>query len=369
MKTYERTRLVISTLLLSCCIITNALTAKTTIPSQVSEEVTRENLLMLLSGEWVSRGLYVATKLEIADHLQSAPRSIEDLAYVTQTNPESLYRLLHMLAGFEIFEEISPRVFANTPTSSLLVKSNPDTLHALSLFYGEEIHKSWDELLPSIQAGTPAFQLAYKQPVFSYFKDNPTRAALFQEAMKEKSMAVIKSALSSYDFSQFGSVYDIGGGYGQFMQVLLQTHPSLKGMIFDLPEVIETIRGKTPHLENHQCKLVSGDFFTSVPKGGDVYLLKSVLHDWSDEKCEKILENCYQAMNPNSRLLIVEVVLKPQGQSLYANCMDLLMLAITGGKERSLSSFKQMLDNTGFVLESMYPTSTEFSIIEARKKN
>jgi len=335
---------------------------------QTNQETNRERLLLLLSGEWVSRGLYVATKLEIADHLQTHPKSIEDLAHATQSNPEALYRLLHMLAGFGIFEEVSPRVFSNTDTSCLLVKSNPDTLHALTLWYGEDIHKSWEELLPSIQTGTPAFELTFKQPVFSYLKENPPRALLFQEAMKEKSMAVIKSALSTYDFTKFKSVYDIGGGYGQFMRALMQSHPDLHGVLFDLPEVIETIRERTPQLENNHCKLVSGDFFESIPEGGDIYLLKSVLHDWDDEKSEKILKNCHQAMGPNSHLLIVEVVLQPKEHSIYANCMDVLMLAITGGKERSLASFKRMLENSGFVLEQVYPTATEFSILKARKK-
>ena len=134
-------------------------------------DIAREKLLMLLSGEWVSRGLYVATKLEISDHLQAEPKSIDELAILTESNPESLYRLLHMLAGFDIFEEVSPRIFANTEASQLLAKANPETLHSLSLFYGEEIHRSWDQLLPSIQTGTPAFELTYKQPVFNYFKD------------------------------------------------------------------------------------------------------------------------------------------------------------------------------------------------------
>jgi hypothetical protein len=352
---------------LSLFIVAGLMAASPLQTESTSLDRTRENVLLLMSGEWVSRGIYVAAKLEIADHLKDHPKSIEELAQLTHSNPQSLGRILHMLAGFGIFEEISPGIFANTHESDLLSTSNPDSLHALSIFYGEEIHKAWDELLPSVQSGTPAFQLTFKQPVFSYFKENPPRAALFQEAMKEKSMAVIKSALSSYDFSKAGSVYDIGGGYGQFMSALLQTHPTLKGMLFELPEVIETIKHRSPHFENAHCTLTAGDFFTEVPKGGDVYLLKSVLHDWNDAECEKILKNCHEAMHPDSRLLIVEVVLQPKAQSLYANCMDILMLAITGGKERSLDSFQQMLNHSGFALMHVYATSTEFSILEAKK--
>lgn len=329
-----------------------------------TEEAVREKILNLLSGEWVSRGLYVVTKLEVADHLQSGSKSIEELGILTSSNPDSLNRLLHMLAGFGVFEEVSFGVYANTDASSLLIQNNPDTLYGLSLFYGEEIHKSWDELLASVQTGTPAFELMFKTPVFSYLKKNPAQALQFQEAMKEKSKAVIQGTLSNYDFSSFRSVYDIGGGHGQFLQAILQKYPHLHGVLFDLPEVIE----KNTTMRSNRCRLISGDFFDSIPSGGDVYLLKSILHDWDDQNAERILKNCRQVMGPKSRLLMIEVVLQPKDQSTYANCMDVLMLAITGGKERSLESFNQMIENCGFVLEHIYPTSTEFSILEIKTR-
>lgn len=331
-------------------------------------EKAREKLLLLLSGEWVSRALYVATKLEIADYLQEGPKSIQEIADYSQTNPESLQRVLHMLASFGIFEERESGIYANNEESALLSKSSPDSLHRLSTFYGEEIHSAWDQLLKSITTGTTAFQLSYKQPVFSYFKEHPDRANLFQEAMKEKSTAVIKSSLSAYNFGQFNSLYDIGGGYGQFLLAILKKYPDLKGIVFDVSEVIQAIPKRNPQILQEQCKLCSGDFFTEVPKGADAYLLKSVLHDWEDNKAEEILKNCHRAMNQDSKLLIVEAVILPKNQSVYANCMDVLMLAITGGRERSLAAFSQMLDKSGFVLKQVYPTSTEFSILEAQKK-
>lgn len=346
----------------------STLVAHEKVATKSKQDFAREKLLKLFSGEWVSRSLYVATKLEIADLLQAESKSIEDLANLTATHPDSIYRLLHMLAGFGIFEEVSPKVFANTETSRLLAKTSPDSLHFLSLWYGEEIHQTWDDLLPCVQTGTPAFQLAFKQPVFSYFKENADRVALFQEAMKEKTKAVAKSALSIYNFGKFQSVYDIGGGYGQFMQALLTKYKNLTGILYELPEVIEKIKQESAGLDNNRCVLVSGDFFVSVPEGGDVYLLKSVLHDWDDANAEKILKNCHQAMRSDSRLLIVEIVLQPKNHSIYPNCMDVLMMAVTGGRERSLTAFKQMFENSGFVLNRIYPTSTEFSILEVRKK-
>lgn len=370
MKQFCYRYLMMGVCIISCWIRLDASQPDLSPPSvaEANTEKSRENLLLLLSGEWVSRALYVVTKLEIADYLQDGPKSIQEIATFAQSNSESLHRVLHMLAGFGIFEEQDNGVFMNNDASSLLAKSNPDSLHALSIFYGEDIHTSWDQLLKSVNTGTPAFQLAFKQPVFSYFKENPAKAALFQDAMKEKSTAVIKSSLSSYNFGQFGSIYDIGGGYGQFMLAILGKHPHLNGMVFDLSEVIDSIPKRNPQIVTNRCQLRAGDFFSSIPKGGDAYLLKSVLHDWDDAKAEKILKNCHEAMNVNSRLLIVEVVLLPKDQSVYANCMDLLMLAITGGKERSLASFEKMLEKSGFALERVYPTSTEFSVLEAVKK-
>lgn len=330
------------------------------------KERAREKVLQLCAGEWVARALYAAAKLEIADCLQDGPKTIDEIAVCSQANPEGLYRTMHLLASFGVFEESNDGLFANNDSSLLLARSQTDSLRALTLFYGEEIHSSWDKFVPSLQTGTTAFELAFQEPVFAYFKQNPGTAVLFQEAMKEKSNAAIKSALASYPFEKFTSLCDVGGGYGQFMTAILAKYPHAHGTVFELPEVINDIKASQPSL-NDRCELMAGDFFTSIPKGHDVYLLKSVLHDWDDAKAEQILKNCHQAMTPDSRLLIVEVVLLPQDQSLYANCMDLLMLAITGGKERTLTSFKTMLEQAGFVLESIYPTSTEFSILEARR--
>lgn len=363
MKIYKVFCLIILSMMSLCIVEICALE-----PLKTKSEINREKLLLHLSGEWISRSLYAATKLGIVDHLYSSPKSIEDLANLTQTNSESLYRLMSLLTAIGIFEEISPTIFSLTEMGMMLAKSHPDGLHNLALFYGEEIHKSWEEFLPSLQKGIPAFQLTYNQPVFSYFKENPERAALFQRAMKEKSLLVFKSVLSTYDFSKSKTVYDIGGGYSQFIQMILQEYPNVTGTVFELPEVVEEVRKKNPNLENKRCKLIAGDFFVSVPKGGDIYFLKSILHDWDDEKSVKILKNCHQAMHPSSRLLIVDVVLQNKEQSIYPNCMDVLMMTITGGKERNLSSFKQILERSGFVLEQVFPTATEFSILEARKK-
>lgn len=322
----------------------------------------REKLLNLFSGEWISRAIYVAAKLNIPDVLERGPKSIKELSELVSADSESLYRLLHLLAGHGIFLEAEDKVFSNTEESLLLTKEHPDSLHALCVFFGEDIHKAWDALLPSIQQGTPAFQLTFNQPVFSFFKNNPSRAALFQAAMKGKSQAVIKSALSMFDFTPFNKIYDIGGGQGQFLQALLHEYPHISATLFELPEVME----KLPVM-NQNIKLYTGDFFAEIPHDGDLYIMKSILHDYDNSSATQILQNCHKAMHDTSRLLIIEVILQPGNLSLYANSMDLLMLAITGGKERTLASFEEMLGKANLTLEKIYPTATEFSLLEIKK--
>lgn len=360
---------IIFVVLLASSVMFNAEAKSLSTPSQQSnEDIAREKLLTFLAGDWIARGIYVATKLEIADYLLNGPKSAEELASLSQSNPDALNRLLRLLSSIGIFDELDEGVYGNNAISLMLSKNNSSSLNALIKLYGEEIHTSFDQLLASVKSGTPAFDLHYKQPVFQYFKDHPDTAMLFQQAMREKSKGVIQSAVNAYDFSRFQKVYDIGGGHGHFLLALLKHYPKMKGGLFDLPEVIAINSKNNPQLKNERVELIAGDFFASIPKGADAYLLKSVLHDWDDEKSHKILKNCHEAMSAESRLLIVEVVLLPKHESVYAKCVDVLMLNVVGGKERTLSSFEQLLHRAGFTLVGVYPTSTEFSILEARKK-
>lgn len=344
----------------SCCSPTQT--------SEVSKETAREKVLLLLSGEWVTRCTYVATKLEIADLLARGPRSVDEMAVLTNSNADALNRVLRVLASFGVFEEVSPGVFANNDVSALLAKSNPDTLYNLSIFYGQVIHPTWDELYRCVQSGIPAFEYVFKEPVFGHFNNNVEAGLIFNDAMRDISTIVIKSSLESYPFGKFQSVYDIGGGYGHMVQALLAKYPSMKGLVYDLPEVIDAIKANNPSLDTSRCELKAGSFFDSIPTGGDAYLLKSIVHDWEDKKAEQILRNCHKAMDQDSRLLLIEVVILPKDQSKYANCLDVAMLAITGGRERTVEDFRELLDDTGFVLEGIYPSSTEYSVIQARKK-
>ena len=320
----------------------------------------REKLLLQLSGEWVSRGLYVVNKLNIADFLNEGPKSSEELARLAGCDESHLNRLMHMLASNGIFEELEPHFYANSESSALFVSSNPSKLKSIAQFYGEEVHRSLDALLPCVEKGKTAFNLVYQQPVFLYFRDNPERLQLFQAAMREKSKAVIESSIEVYPFGKYEKVYDIGGGNGAFLRALKNKYPDMKGILFELPEVIADVK-------TNDFELVEGDFFKSIPEGGDLYFMKSIIHDWNDEKALAILKNCHKAMKEESRLLIIDAVLMPKEGSVYANAMDILMMTMAGGKERYYSEFESLLKESGFKIENVYKTSTEFSIIQVKK--
>lgn len=319
----------------------------------------RERMLNVLAGDWVARAIYTSVKLGIAESLEECPKTSEELAQEVCANEDSMERLLRLLASQGIFERSGEGLYSNNEMSRLLSANHPSSLSDLIQFYGEELHQAFDPLPTSVVLGKSAFELEFGQPVFAYFKSHPDRALLFQKAMQEKSKAVISASLVAYDFSRFHTLCDVGGGFGHFLLALMQTSPALVGTLFDLPDVVDKV--------NPAIHRVAGDFFKEVPAGQDAYLLKSVIHDWDDEKAVAILRNCHDAMRNDSKLLIVDVVLLPDGSSRYAYCMDLLMMAITGGKERTLADFDRILQQAGFRMNKVYPTSTEFSMIEAVK--
>lgn len=320
----------------------------------------RADLLDLLGGEWVSQGIYVAAKLDVAHHLQKEPKTTDELAELLQVDEEALYRVMSMLASHGVFEEREGKVFANTPMSERIAHDHPDTLGSLAVFYGEEIRNAFGSLLSSVKTGKPAFNQVYQEPVFEYFKHHPERAALFQSAMAEKSKAVIQSVISQVGFK--GTICDVGGGKGHLLYAILKANPSLEGIHFDLPEVIASLP-KPPS----KVQLVKGTFFESVPTA-DIYLMKSILHDWTDEQSIKILRSCHSSMPDHATLYVIEPVVLQSQTHDYAKLTDVLMLAVTGGRERSLDEYKALFDQGGFAITNVLSTPTEFRILEVKKK-
>jgi len=321
----------------------------------------RAELLDLLAGEWVSQGIYVAAKLGCAHHLEQGAKTAHELAELLHVDEKALYRVMSMLASRGVFEEQQGKRFANNAMSERLTRDHPETLNSLVVFYGEEIHSAFGSLLSSVTTGKPGFDQVYHEPVFDYFKHHPERASLFQAAMAEKTKAVIQAVVNQVNFK--GTLCDIGGGKGHLLYAILKANPALQGINFDLPEVIAALPSPPK-----QVKLQKGSFFESIPTS-DVYLMKSVLHDWSDEKASEILSVCHASMPQNATLYVIEPILMPSQEHDYAKLMDVLMLTVTGGRERSLEEYRNLLEKAGFEISNVLATSTEFRILEVKKRS
>ncbi len=326
-------------------------------------------MLQMISGFWISRAIYLAAKLGIADHLRDGPKTVEELAAATGTHASSLYRVLRALASVGVFHEDGKRAFALTPLAETLRTDAPGSLRAFATVeLGEEHYPAWGELLHSVKTGEIAFDRAFGMPVWKFFEENPDNAKTFNDAMTGFTLAVNDAVLSSYDFSSINKIVDVGGGHGSLIASILKTNPQMKGVLFDAPPVIEGARHRIRDEGiAERCEAVAGDFFESVPSGGDAYIVKWIIHDWDDERSVTILNNCHRAMAKNGRLLVVEAVVPHGSKPHFSKYMDLNMLVMTGGRERTEEEYRALLETSGFRLTRIIPTESPMSIIEGER--
>lgn len=323
----------------------------------------------MITAYWISQAIYAAAKFGIADHLKDGPRNVEELAAATSTNPDALYRLLRALASKGIFAEGKPRQFSLTPLAETLRSDVPGSKRALALMSGDEQFRAWAEIEYSIQTGKIAFEKVFGKPVFDYLGANPDKARIFDAAMVGIHGRESDAVFDAYDFSGIGVVADIGGGNGSQITGLLQRHTAMKGILFDLPHVIERARDRIKSAGlSDRCEPVAGNFFEAVPPGADAYMMRHIIHDWDDEKSLTILRNCHQAMPADGKLLVVESVIPPGNEPFGGKFLDLVMLLIPGGKERTEDEYRALFAKAGFDLKRVIPTATEVSVLEATKR-
>ena len=324
-------------------------------------------LIQMATSYWVSRAVYAAARLGLADLLRDGPRSAEDLAGSTSTHAPSLYRLLRTLASFGLFNEDSEHRFALTQLGAALRSDAPgaarSTIMALA---GSWMWKSWDEFMYSLETGQPAFDKVWGVPVFEHLSENPEEARLFGEAMIGVHGSEPAAVAAAYDFSGIQTLVDVGGGTGNLLATILTAHPHLNGILYELPHVMAeaTKRFEACGIA-HRCVAVPGNFFDSVPAGGDAYLLSHVIHDWEEQKCLQILRNCHGAMSRKGRLLIVEMVLPTGDTPHFGKLLDLVMLTVPGGAERTEDEYAALLEKASFALARLVPTASPVSIVEA----
>ena len=322
----------------------------------------------MITGYWVSQAIYAAAKYGIADLVKEHGRSVDELAAATSTNAEALYRLLRALASVGIFAEGPPRHFSLTALAEPLCSDVPGSKRALALMSGDEQFHAWAEIAYSIQTGKTAFEKVFGKPIFDYLSEHPDKARVFDAAMVGIHGRESTAILGAYDFAGTSVLADIGGGNGSQITAVLQRHPQMKGILFDLPHVIERAgpRLAAAGLAD-RCQLVSGSFFEKVPPGADTYFLRHIIHDWDDEKCLTILRCCHQVMPPQGKLLVIESVIPPGNEPFGGKFLDLVMLLIPGGKERTEGEYRTLFQRGGLELTRVVPTGTEVSILEAVK--
>ena len=325
-------------------------------------------VFQIATGYIASTALYVAARLRIADHLASGARAADDLARETGANSDALYRVLRALASLGIFEEVSPRVFVNNAPSDTMKSGAPGSIYDMALWIADPFHfRVYAEAMHSVTTGLSAVEKAVGVPVFEYFPRNPELSEVFNNAMTSFSAFVVPAVLDVYDFTGIGTLVDIAGGHGQVLMSVLRKYPAMRGVLFDMEHVIA---GAIPRIREAglegRITAEAGDFFKAVPSAGDAYIMKHIIHDWDDDRATAILQNIAKAMNRDGRVILIESVLAPANTPDFGKLIDLEMLLLPGGRERTEQEFRNLFERAGFRLARIVPTQSPLSVLEAR---
>jgi hypothetical protein len=320
----------------------------------------------MMMGFQLTQMVYVAAKLKIADQLAGGPKTAADLAKTTESHEDSLYRLLRALAGYGVFAEEEGRRFRLTPAAEFLRSGVPGSLRAAVEARGEDwTWRAWGALLQSVRTGQTGFDLVYGKNTFDWFAENPQAARLFDDMQADLTARTAAAVTTAYDFSTARTIVDVGGGNGTLLAAILGRHAAPRGVLFDLPHVVKAAAPALAAKLGDRCTVAGGDFFKSVPDGGDVYIMKFILHDWNDVRARAILATCHRAMKPGTALLVIEELVCGPNVACDAKVGDLNMLARLGGRNRTEREYRDLLTAAGFTTRRVLPVSGDLAILEA----
>jgi hypothetical protein len=333
--------------------------------SDTSSQPPEVVVTQMIFGKWVAMALSVAARLRVADALAAGPRSINDLAAEVGAHPPSLYRLLRALASVGVFAEEADGRFGQTPLSEVLRTGVPGSMRAVADYCGADWSwRPWGRLLDTVRTGRTAFDEVFGEKVFEYLARHPEESAVFNEGMTGFSMQESPAVAEAYDFSPFHTIVDVGGGHGHLLCAILNRYPGPKGVVFDAPHVVE---GANPRIAEaglaDRCRAEGGDFFQAVP-AGDAYVMKHIIHDWPDDLAATILKNCRKAAQPGAKVLLVEMVIAPGNEPSPGKLLDLEMLVVASGKERTEAEYADLLAGAGWRLTRIVGTKSPTSVIE-----
>ncbi len=327
-------------------------------------------ILKIIEGYWLSCCAYVAARLNIADILATGPKTVEEIAALTGSNSAALYRLMRLLSGEGIFEETAPHSFALNSAATALVTAERGSIKPFLLaILGEHAH-AWGNLYYSVQTGKTAFDHYYGMDIWEYYEKHPDEGRNFMDAMTGMAQYADAAVTGGYDFSQFKSIVDIGGGNGALLFAIVRATPGLTGTVYDVPYVIQrTAAIIDVNGLKARCEAVAGNFFESVPEGADAYIMKFIIHDWHDEDAIRLLQSCRRAMKKGSKILVVDAVITGLNAPHPGKMMDVNMLVATGGKERTADEFRQLFEKAGLQFNRAIPLSIpDVSIVEGEKE-
>ncbi len=328
----------------------------------------RDALFRMISGYQLTQLVHVVAVLRIADLLVSGPRSVEDLAVQTGANADRLYRALRALGAVGVLEELDGHRFALTPLSHLLRSDHPESLRPMSIFLGGVSYRTWGELLYGVMSGETPAEKVLGMPGFAYLRKDSEAGEAFDATMTVISRRHVQSIVEGYDFSDALTVVDVGGGQGILLAGVLRANPHLHGILFDQPNVVAAAERTLEEAGvSERCELMGGDFFRAVPTGGDIYMLRSIIHDWDDMPATTILANCERAMAENGKVLVMESVIDAGEKSVAAKLLDVQMLVMTGGRERTVAEFEQLFAAAGLEVGRVIPTGVDGRIVEGMR--
>lgn len=331
-----------------------------------------ERVMQLASGMGFTAALQPIVRMGVPDVLANGPLRVSEIAVKTGSNADALYRVMRLLASVGVFAELPEKVFALTSTSELLRSDVPGSMRSMVLWLSNRFHfKVWSEMAHSIQTGKPAVEKVCGQPCFDVIFGDPEVADDFNSAMTGFSRQIAPALLETYDFSKVGTLMDIAGGHGAILCEVLNKYPEMKGILFDLPNVIPEANRRIGSLKlDDRCQTIAGDFFQGVPSGADVYYMQHILHDWADEPALKILGHVHRALEgrKDGRLMVVESTVREDSAPTPAKWLDLEMLLMPGGRERTEKEWRELFRRANFEISRIIPfQGMDSGVIEARR--
>jgi len=323
-------------------------------------------LMQFIVGRWISKPLYIAAELGIADLLSQGPETIEGLAEQTNVHAPFLYRILRALAAVEIFAEDEAGRFTMTPMAECLRTGSMRSM--ARMFNAEWNDLAWIKLIECVRTGKTPFEEAHGMPFFVWLGQNLEAGDLVNEANAIKAATSHRVLLEVFDFEGIRSVTDVGGGTGALLMEVLEAHPEMEGVVADLASVIaKTEKAIRERGLEDRCRAVACDFFQTIPSGSDACMLSHVLHDWPDERCAAILASCRQALEKGGKLLVVEMIVPPGNTFSVAKLLDMEMMVVTGGCERTEEEYRTLMEGAGFHLCRVISTSESISVLLAER--